>query len=160
MAAGNGESMLNDVYNKRILELAANIPRQGRLADPDASATAHSRLCGSTVTVDLVLRDGKVADFAHDVKACALGQASSSIMARTIIGATSEELRHVREDVRRMLKENGQPPGGRWADVAVLEPVRDYKARHASTLLTFDAVVDALDQIEARQKAAAQAQAG
>ena len=152
--------MLNDVYNKRILELAANIPRQGRLAHPDASATAHSRLCGSTVTVDLVLRDGKVADFAHEVKACALGQASSSIMARTIIGATPDELRQVRADVRRMLKENGPPPGGRWADIAVLEPVRDYKARHASTLLTFDAVVDALDQIEARQKAAAQAEAG
>ena len=152
--------MLNDVYNKRILELAANIPRQGRLAHPDASATAHSRLCGSTVTVDLVLRDGKVADFAHEVKACALGQASSSIMARTIIGATADELRHVRADVRAMLKENGPPPGGRWADIAVLEPVRDYKARHASTLLTFDAVVDALDQIEARQNAAAQAGAG
>ena len=152
--------MLNDVYNKRILELAANIPRQGRLAHPDASATAHSRLCGSTVTVDLVLRDGKVTDFAHEVKACALGQASSSIMARNIIGATADELRHVRADVRRMLKENGPPPGGRWADIAVLEPVRDYKARHASTLLTFDAVVDALDQIEARQNAAAQAEAG
>jgi NifU-like protein involved in Fe-S cluster formation len=152
--------MLNDVYNKRILELAANIPRQGRLAHPDASATAHSRLCGSTVTVDLVLRDGKVADFAHEVKACALGQASSSIMARTIIGATADELRQVRADVRRMLKENGPPPGGRWADIAVLEPVRDYKARHASTLLTFDAVVDALDQIEARQNATAQAGAG
>ena len=106
-----GELMLNDVYNKRILELAANIPRQGRLAHPDASATAHSRLCGSTVTVDLVLRDGKVADFAHEVKACALGQASSSIMARTIIGATPDELRQVRADVRRMLKENGPPPG-------------------------------------------------
>lgn len=152
--------MLNDVYNKRILELAANIPRQGRLAHPDASATAHSRLCGSTVTVDLVVRDGKVADFAHEVKACALGQASSSIMARTIIGATPDELRQVRADVRAMLKENGAPPGGRWADIAVLEPVRDYKARHASTLLTFDAVVDALDQIAARQKAAAQAEAG
>ena len=146
--------MLNDVYNKRILELAADIPRQGRLAHPDASATAHSRLCGSTVTIDLVLRDGQVADFAHDVKACALGQASSSIMARTIIGATPDELRRVREEVRRMLKENGSPPVGRWTDIAVLEPVRDYKARHASTLLTFDAVVDALDQIEARQKAA------
>ncbi|HWG06345.1 MAG TPA: iron-sulfur cluster assembly scaffold protein [Beijerinckiaceae bacterium] len=149
--------MLNDVYNTRILELAADIPRLGRLAEPDATATAHSRLCGSTVTVDLVLRDGRVADFAHDVKACALGQASSSIMARTIIGATPGELRGLRDDVRRMLKENGSPPGGRWADIAVLEPVRDYKARHASTLLTFDAVVDALDQIEARRKAAAPA---
>src|SRR5277367_5276471 len=142
--------MLHEVYNKRIIELAGTIPRIGRLADADASASALSKLCGSTVTIDLKMDGDTVTDFAHEVKACALGQASSSIMARTIIGATSDELRHVREDVRRMLKENGQPPGGRWADVAVLEPVRDYKARHASTLLTFDAVVDALDQIEAR----------
>lgn len=140
--------MLNDVYNKRILELAADIPRQGRLSAPDASATAHSKLCGSTVTVDLVLRDGKVSDFAHDVKACALGQASSSIMARNVVGSTPDELREIRDTVRKMLKENGAPPkDGKWADVAVLEPVRDYKARHASTLLTFDAVVDALSKV-------------
>lgn len=139
--------MLTDVYNRRILELAADIPRQGRLAAPDASATAHSKLCGSTVTVDLCLRDGRVSDFAHDVKACALGQASSSIMARNVVGATPDELRRVREDMRRMLKENGSPPGGRWADLAVLEPVRDYKARHASTMLTFDAVLEALGKI-------------
>ena len=144
--------MLNDVYNKRILELAADIPRQGRLSHPDASATAHSRLCGSTVTVDVVLRDGKVADFAHDVKACALGQASSSIMARNIVGSSPQDLRDLRDRVRRMLKENAAPPAaGKWSDIAVLEPVRDYKARHASTLLTFDAVVDALGQIEARR---------
>ena len=145
--------MLNEVYNKRILELAADIPRQGRLAHPDASATAHSRLCGSTVTVDLNLHDGRVSDFAHDVKACALGQASSSIMARTIVGSTPEELREIREAVRRMLKEKAPPPASeKWADIAVLEPVRDYKARHASTLLTFDAVVDALNQIETKQR--------
>ncbi len=147
--------MLNDVYNKRILELAADIPRLGRLPDPDASSTAHSKLCGSTVTVDVTLREGRVADFAHDVKACALGQASSSIMARNVIGSTPQELRDVRDAVRRMLKENGAPPQGRWADVAVLEPVRDYKARHASTLLTFDAVVDALDQIDRKASAPA-----
>jgi len=144
--------MLNDVYNKRILELAAEIPRQGRLPDPDASATAHSKLCGSTVTVDLVLRDGQVADFAHDVKACALGQASSSIMARNIVGSTPEELRALRDGVRRMLKENAPPPeAAKWAEIAVLEPVREYKARHSSTLLIFDAVVDALGKIEARE---------
>lgn len=140
--------MLNDIYNRRILELAGEIPRLGRLDQPDATATAHSKLCGSTVTIDLKLAEGKVADFAHDVKACALGQASSSIMARNVVGSTPEELRAVREDMRRMLKENGAPPSGKWADCAVLEPVRDYKARHASTLLTFDAVVQALDQIE------------
>jgi len=144
--------MLNDVYNRRILELAGTIPRIGRLEHPDASATAHSKLCGSTVTIDLKMDGDTVTDFAHDVKACALGQASSSIMARNVVGAQAQELRELRETVRRMLKENGAPPAGRWGDVAVLEPVRDYKARHASTLLTFDAVVDAIDQIEAKRR--------
>jgi NifU-like protein involved in Fe-S cluster formation len=142
--------MLNEVYNARILDLAGNIPRLGRLSAPDATATAHSKLCGSTVTVDVKMNGDEVADFAHDVKACALGQASSSIMARHVIGAKPAELRELRETVRKMLKENGPPPAGKWADIAVLEPVRDYKARHASTLLTFDAVVSALDQIEAK----------
>lgn len=142
--------MLDDIYNKRILELAADIPHLGRLPSPQASATARSKLCGSTVTVDLVVADGKVADFAHEVKACALGQASSSIMARHVIGATPDDLRAVRETMRKMLKENGPPPQGEWADCAVLEPVRDFKARHASTLLTFDAVVEALDRIEGK----------
>jgi NifU-like protein involved in Fe-S cluster formation len=150
--------MLNDVYNRRIIELAGNIPRIGRLPEPDASATAHSRLCGSTVTVDLRMDGDKVTDFAHEVKACALGQASSSIMASQVIGSTADELRSLREGVRKMLKENGTPPAaGKWADIAVLEPVRDYKARHASTLLTFDAVVDAIGQIEARRGAKAAA---
>jgi NifU-like protein involved in Fe-S cluster formation len=149
-------AMLNDVYNTRILELAGSIPRIGRMASPDASATAHSKLCGSTVTVDLKMDGDTVTDFAHDVKACALGQASSSIMARNVIGSRADELRNLRETVRRMLKENGAPPSGKWADIAVLEPVRDYKARHASTMLTFDAVVSAIDQIEQRQKAAAE----
>jgi NifU-like protein involved in Fe-S cluster formation len=147
--------MLNEIYNRRILELAGNIPRLGRLPNPDATATAHSKLCGSTVTIDLKMADGKVTDFGHEVKACALGQASSSIMARHVIGASAEELRQLREDVRAMLKANGPPPAGeRWSDIAVLEPVRDYKARHASTLLTFDAVVSAIDEIERRQNSA------
>ena len=149
-------SMLNDVYNAKILDLAGNIPRLGRLPAPDASATAHSKLCGSTVTVDLKMNGGAVSDFAHDVKACALGQASSSIMARHVVGSKPEELRALRDTVRKMLKENGPPPTGKWADIAVLEPVRDYKARHASTMLTFDAVVSALDQIEAKRKQAAE----
>src|SRR5581483_9377605 len=102
--------MLNDVYNSRILELAGNIPRLGRLPEPDASATAHSKLCGSTVTIDLKMEGPVVTDFAHEVKACALGQASSSIMARHIVGAKAEELRQLRETVRKMLKENGPPP--------------------------------------------------
>ena len=144
--------MLNDVYNSRILDLAGNIPRLGRLPDPDASATAHSKLCGSTVTVDLKMDGDTVTDFAHEVKACALGQASSSIMARHVVGAKASELRALREGVRKMLKENGAPPAnGEWTDIAVLEPVRDFKARHASTMLTFDAVVDAINQIEAKR---------
>ena len=146
--------MLNEVYNRRILELAGGIPRLGRLDHPDATATAHSKLCGSTVTVDLKMDGDVVTDFAHDVKACALGQASSSIMARHVVGASASELRDVRQTMLRMLKENGPPPEGRFADLKFLEPVRDYKARHASTMLTFDAVVDAVDQIAAKTHAA------
>jgi NifU-like protein involved in Fe-S cluster formation len=146
--------MLNEVYNRRIIELAGNIPRLGRLPQPDATATAVSRLCGSTVTIDLTMDGDTVTDFAHEVKACALGQASSSIMASHIVGAKADELRALRETVRKMLKENGAPPAdGKWSDIAVLEPVRDYKARHASTMLTFDAVVDAIGQIEQKRAA-------
>jgi len=143
--------MINDVYNAKILAFAGNIGRTGRLEAPDASATAHSKLCGSTVTVDLKLTDGVVSDFAHEVRACALGQASSSIMAQNVVGASAEELRAVRDAMLRMLKENGTPPEGRFADLKYLEPVRDYKARHASTMLTFDAVMDCIEQIEKKR---------
>jgi NifU-like protein involved in Fe-S cluster formation len=143
--------MIDDVYNAKILGFAGNIARTGRLERPDATAKAHSRLCGSTVTVDLNMTDGVVTDFAHEVKACALGQASSSIMARHVVGASAGELRAVRETMLKMLTENGQPPQGRFADLKYLEPVRDYKARHASTMLTFDAVVDAIGQIEKKR---------
>jgi len=146
--------MLDDIYNKRILGFAGSIPRLGRLEAPDATATAHSRLCGSTVTVDLKMDGDVVSDFAHEVKACALGQASSSIMASHVVGAHADELRQVRETMSKMLKENGPPPAGRFEDLKFLEPVRDYKARHASTMLTFDAVVDAIDQVEAKRAAA------
>jgi NifU-like protein involved in Fe-S cluster formation len=144
--------MINEIYNKRILELAADIPALRRLPDPDASAVAHSRLCGSKVVVDLKMKDGIVTDFGHDVKACALGQASSSVMARHVVGSTGAELKDLREQMYRMLKDNGPPPGGKWSDLEALVPVRDFKARHASTLLTFDAVADAVSQIEAREK--------
>lgn len=145
--------MIDDIYNSKILGFAGNIGRLGRLDAPDASATAHSKLCGSTVTIDLKMEDGVVTDFAHVVKACALGQASSSIMAQHVVGSTAEELRAVREAMLRMLKEGGTPPEGRFADLKYLEPVRDYKARHASTMLTFDAVVDAIGQIERKHAA-------
>ena len=147
--------MIDDVYNAKILGFAGNIARIGRLDHPDATAKAHSKLCGSTVTVDLRMQDGIVTDFAHDVKACALGQASSSIMAANVVGATAEELRAVRDTMLKMLKENGAPPNGRFAELKYLEPVRDYKARHASTMLTFDGVVDAIGQIEQKRAEAA-----
>lgn len=150
-----GNSMIDDVYNAKILGFAGNIGRIGRLDAPDATATAHSKLCGSTVTVDIRLDGETVVDFAHVVKACALGQASSAIMANNVVGATATELRDVRETMRRMLKEEGSAPEGRFADLRYLEPVRDYKARHASTMLTFDAVIDAIEQVERRRAGAA-----
>ena len=146
--------MIDDVYNARILDLAGNPPVASRLDAPDATARAHSKLCGSTVTVDLAMDGDVVAAFGQEVKACALGQASASVMAREIVGTSADELRTLRKTMTTMLKEGGPPPDGRFADLAWLEPVRDYPARHASTLLVFDAVVDALDQIDARATAA------
>ena len=146
-------AQLNEIYNQRILELSANIPRTERLTDADASATAHSKLCGSTIIVDIKLDAGRVSDYGQTVKACLLGQAAASIMAQNIMGSDAEELREVGATMRRMLKANGPPPGGRWADLAVLEPVRDFKARHASTLLVFDAVETALAEAESKRGA-------
>ncbi len=146
---------LSAIYNTRILELAADIPQARRLEHPDASATAHSKLCGSTVTVDITLAGDRVVEFGQTVKACLLGQAAASVVGREIVGTTAAELREVGATMRRMLKENGPSPGGRWADLGVLEPVRDYKARHASTLLIFDAVERALAEIEAKRAAVA-----
>lgn len=141
---------LSDIYSERILELAANISRVERLPAPQATASAHSKLCGSTITVDLRLADGRVADYGQSVKACLLGQAASAVMAEQIIGATPDELRQVRADMRAMLKDNAAPPTGKWGDLAALQPVRDVKGRHASTLLVFDAVERALDEIAAK----------
>nr|CAD6615438.1 iron-sulfur cluster assembly scaffold protein [Rhizobium sp. TCK] len=141
---------MDDIYNSKILELAGNIPRAGRLEDADATSEKHSKLCGSRVRVYLKLRDGVVTDFAHEVRACALGQASSSVMGSQVVGATPVEIRQAREDMLAMLKADGEGPSGRFEDMRYLRPVKDYKARHASTMLTFDAVVDALDQIDAR----------
>ena len=142
---------MDDIYNSKILEFAGNISLTGTLDDADASAQAHSRLCGSKVRIWLKMDGDTISAFSHDVKACALGQASSSIMARHVVGATSGEVRKAREDMLAMLKEDGEGPDGRFADMRYLLPVRDYKARHASTMLTFDAVVDAIGQIEARR---------
>ncbi len=146
---------LDDIYSERILELAGAISHNGRLSAPDGTAMAHSKLCGSTVTVDLTVADGRVADFGQVVKACLLGQAACSVMGREIVGSTADELRAVGAEMRAMLKQNGAPPAGRWADLGVLEPVRDYKGRHASVLLVFDAVENALAQAEAKADASA-----
>jgi NifU-like protein involved in Fe-S cluster formation len=144
-----------DIYSQRILELAAAVPRTARLAAPHASATAHSKLCGSTVTIDLAMEGDVVIDYGQSVKACLLGQSAASVMGREVIGSSAEELRAVGAAMRKMLKQDGPPPAGKWADLAMLEPVRDYRARHASTLLVFDAVEDALAQIEANRAAVA-----
>ena len=145
---------INDVYNGKILEFAGNIPRVGRLEHPDATAKAHSKLCGSTVTVDIAMEDDVVTDYAHDVKACALGQSSASIVAANVVGQKADDIKALRTTMHAMLKQGGEAPGGAFADLAYLEPVRDYRARHASTLLVFDALVDAIDQVEARREAA------
>lgn len=147
----------DDIYSQRILELAAAIPRTARLAMPEATATAHSKLCGSTVTVDLAMEGDVVTDYGQSVKACLLGQSAASVMGREIIGSRAAELRAVGAAMRKMLKEDGPQPQGKWGDLAVLEPVRDYKARHASTLLVFDAVEDAIRQIEAKRAEGAKA---
>jgi NifU-like protein involved in Fe-S cluster formation len=152
-------TQLSEIYNARILELSADIAHGKRLEDADGTATAHSKLCGSTVTVDLKMSDGRVEAFGQTVKACLLGQAAASVMGRNIVGSRAEELREVGRIMRSMLKEGGPPPTGRWADLAVLEPVKDYKARHASTLLVFDAVESALAQAEAKHDASVSAQA-
>jgi NifU-like protein involved in Fe-S cluster formation len=145
---------LDDIYSGRILELAGAISHTTRLPGPKASATAHSKLCGSTVTVDLTVENGRVTAFGQVVKACLLGQAACAIMAREITGTGIAELQHVGACMRAMLKTDGAPPNGRWADLAVLEPVRAYKGRHASVLLVFDAVEAALMQDHTQDHAA------
>lgn len=143
---------LSSLYNDRILELAARIKPAKRLDAPDATASAHSKLCGSTIAVDLKMADGRVAEFGQTVKACLLGQASASVMAEHIVGSSGEELRRVAAEMRRMLKENGPAPAGKWGDLAVLAPVREVKARHTSTLLVFEAVERALDSLDAKPR--------
>lgn len=145
---------LEDIYSDRLLALAAAMPRTMRLSGPQATAKAHSKLCGSTVEVDLVMEGDRVTDYGQTVRACLLGQTAASIMGREIVGSSTAELRAVGAAMRKMLKEGGPPPTGKWKDLALLESVRDYKARQPSTLLVFDAVEDAISQIEASKAAA------
>lgn len=148
---------LSDLYSQRILDLAGNAPQPGRLPQPDASARKTSRVCGSVIEVDIVLRDGVIAGYGHAVNACALGQTSAAVVAREIVGTPVDEFRALREQMQAMLKADGAAPGGRWDDLSFLEPVRDYPARHASTLLVFDAVVEAIEKAESTQRLAASA---
>jgi NifU-like protein involved in Fe-S cluster formation len=136
--------MIDDLYSAKVLALAANLPRLGRLAEPHGSAEKVSKLCGSRVVVDVQVEGDQVCDFAQDVKACALGQASAAVLGAHVIGASVQELESARDQFRAMLKTGGSPPEGRFADLAMLAPVKDYPARHASTLLAFEAVCDAV----------------
>lgn len=146
---------LSDLYSEKILDLAANAPRAVRLADPQASVRKVSRVCGSVIEVDVRLADGVIAAFGHEISACALGQTSTAIVAREIVGTPVEEFLLVREQMHHMLKADGAPPAGKWSDLRYLEPVRDYRARHMSTLLVFDAVAEALEKIESSESVGA-----
>jgi NifU-like protein involved in Fe-S cluster formation len=135
--------MIDDLYSAKILRLAANLPRAGRLTAPDASAERVARLCGSRIVVDVKLEAGQIVDFAQEVKACALGQAAAGVLGAQVIGATPAEIEMATDAFRAMLKAGGDPPTGRFSDLSMLEPVKDYPQRHASTLLAFEATVEA-----------------
>jgi NifU-like protein involved in Fe-S cluster formation len=136
--------MIDELYSAKLLKLAAEMPRAGRLAHPDASSEKVSKLCGSRVVVDVKVEGDRVADFAQDVKACALGQAAASVLGAHVIGASLAELTGARDAFKAMLKADGPAPQGRFADLALLAPVKDYPARHTSTLLAFEAVAEAV----------------
>lgn len=141
---------LSDLYSEKILEIAGNQPIPGRLPDAHASARRVSRVCGSTIEVDVKVEDGIITGYGHEVQACALGQTSAAIVAAHVVGTPTAEFRRLRDEMTAMLKAEGAPPSGeRWADLRYLEPVRDYRPRHTSTLLVFDAVCDALDKLDA-----------
>jgi len=143
--------MIGELYSDRILAAASSIPAARRLAGADATAKKVSRVCGSEVDVDLKMDGDTVSDFGMEARACALGQAAASIVARHVVGASAAELYRLRDEMKAMLKEGGPPPSGeRWADLAVLEPIRDYPQRHASTMLVFEAIAACLDQLSAQ----------
>ncbi|MCZ2204220.1 iron-sulfur cluster assembly scaffold protein [Bartonella sp. A05] len=144
--------MIDDIYNGRILKYAANMSKIGRLSNPDATSRKHARLCGSTVIVDLKVKDDIVIDFCHEVRACTLGQASSSILADHIIGKKIQDLKLLQKTIKNMLTKDGPPPSAPFEEFSCLQPIKNYKARHASTMLTFDAVVDCIEQIEKKKR--------
>ena len=138
------DSDLIKLYSARILALAAEMPRTARLAHPDATAKRRSPLCGSTVTVDVVVKDGRIADYGQEVKACALGQAAAAVVGAQVVGLTPAEVQKGRDQLHAMLKEGGPVPEAPFDGLEVLEPARDYKNRHASIMLAFDATLEAL----------------
>ncbi len=140
---------LINLYSKRILALAAGVPHAERLAEPQASSTKRSPLCGSTVTVDVCVERGQVVDFGQDVKACALGQASAAILGEHVIGAKLSDIRNGREALYAMLKHGADAPEGMWSGLEVMTPAKDYKNRHASIMLAWDATLEAADSIGA-----------
>jgi len=147
--------VIDDLYSDRILRLAANMPRAGRLAAPHGTAEKTAKLCGSRVVVDVRLEGDRVVDFAQEVKACALGQAAAAILGAQVTGASRDEIMAGRDGLRAMLKAGGSPPAGRFADLAVLAPVRDFPPRHASTMLAFEAALAAVDAAMAARAEAA-----
>ncbi|KQT44934.1 nitrogen fixation protein NifU [Devosia sp. Leaf420] len=146
---------LIELYSDKILDIAGNAPQPGRLPAPQASARKVSRVCGSLIEVDVVVTDGIISAYGHEVSACALGQTSAAIVAREIVGTPVETFLAVSQQMRDMLKGEGHAPDGKWSDLGYLEAVRDYPARHASTLLVFEATSDALKKIDTDQRAAA-----
>lgn len=146
---------MEDLYHPRVMELAANIPHVGRLAAPDGASTKVSRVCGSVVTVELSLKDGVVSEIAVHPKACALGQAATGVLAMHAVGAAPAEIVAARDGLRAMLKEGAAPPQGRFWELRHLEGVRNYPPRHASTMLAFDAAVEALEQAQRKEQARA-----
>lgn len=149
--AGEGLSayilpMIDELYSAKLLQLAANLPHAGRLAAPQGSSEKTAKLCGSRVVVDVTVEGDRVVDFAQDVKACALGQASAAVLGAHVIGASLAEIEMARDAFRAMLKAGGEPPQGRFSDLSMLAPVKDYPARHASTLLAFEAAAAAVRQ--------------
>jgi len=144
----SGETDLIKLYSARILALAADIPHLDRLPNPDATVKKRSPLCGSTVTVDVTVQDDRITDYGQDVKACALGQASASVVGAAVIGTTRQQVETARDQLKAMLKQDGPPPEAPFDGLEVLIPAREYKNRHASILLALDATVEAFQQAE------------
>lgn len=144
---------LLQLYSGRILQLASSIPNAGRLPAPEGAARKRAPMCGSTIGAEVMLRDGRLADYAQDVRACALGQAAASVVGSTAPGRTLEEIRAAREALRAMLQDGAAPPPAPWDGLAVLIPARDHANRHGSILLSLDALIAAMEAAEARHAA-------